>query len=116
MLADSAPNNIFNDSDLVVLSGNKEAIDWIPESSYRIPSTTASLPSASEGRKSMSDVQESAQILGGENMPIQMLRSMITGSAAKVKSDGKKLVVQTLAKCQCDCLFQTPVFIAAHSS
>jgi hypothetical protein len=80
--------NLFMDSDMVIFQCNVTPIDWIPESQYRVPAAGKdSLPATAEAR-SMSEVQEAAQLLGGRHMPTQVLRSLVSGTALEMGAAG----------------------------
>lgn len=58
---------------------NRQPIGWMPESSYIVPhAANDALPHASEGSRSLSDVQESAQILSGEDFPTVLLEALLS--------------------------------------
>ncbi|CAK9051467.1 Uncharacterized protein SCF082_LOCUS28243 [Durusdinium trenchii] len=78
--------NWFMTSQLVQDRATRTEIPWQSESGYVVPvSERDSLPSAAEGQRSLSDVQEAAQFLAGESLPRTLLQGILCKS--KVSAD-----------------------------
>ncbi|CAL1132158.1 unnamed protein product [Cladocopium goreaui] len=78
MLEGAVEENIFKGSQLMTDRSTRQAVPWASESSYIVPAAEKdSLPHASEGQRSLSDVQESAQLLAGSDFPNAVLTSVL---------------------------------------
>ncbi|CAK9086813.1 Uncharacterized protein SCF082_LOCUS41059 [Durusdinium trenchii] len=76
--------NVFKECELAQLRSPRATISWLPETSYIVPiSEKDGLPHASEGMRSLSDVQEAAQLLAGKAVPIQLLQSVLSKTKLK---------------------------------
>jgi len=73
--------NIFLKSDLVTFQTNSTPASWITEANYRVPTNFGkdNVPHTQECR-SMSEAQEAAQLLGGVNMPQEVVKSLLRGT------------------------------------
>ncbi|CAL1164981.1 unnamed protein product [Cladocopium goreaui] len=60
----------------------RDMIPWLPESQYVVPSNRDNLPTAAEGQRALSALQEQAQLLTGPRMPEAVLASLLQGSTA----------------------------------
>ncbi|CAK9108776.1 Uncharacterized protein SCF082_LOCUS50599 [Durusdinium trenchii] len=75
---DTLAENIFSHSQLALDRSTRDDIVWLSEAQYIIPEATKdALPHASEGTRSYSDVQESAQYLAGDSFPKSVLSSLL---------------------------------------
>ena len=73
---DSPCSNLFLASDLCTYEENVEDANWISEQQYRVPGSGKNALPISADSRSMSDVQEAAQLLGGKSVPHQVLKSL----------------------------------------
>ncbi|CAL1143924.1 unnamed protein product [Cladocopium goreaui] len=88
MLETGAEDNVFRNSQLLLDRSTRQAVPWASESTYIVPASEKdALPHASEGHRSLSEVQESAQLLTGTDLPNTVLASLfgkLTTSSALV--------------------------------
>ncbi|CAK9074968.1 Uncharacterized protein SCF082_LOCUS36423 [Durusdinium trenchii] len=83
--------NIFSSCQLIQDRSNRGELPWAPEASYIVPvASKDALPHASEGVRSLSDVQEAAQLLAGETMPVSLLSALFAKS--QINSDTCALI------------------------
>ncbi|CAK8990644.1 unnamed protein product [Durusdinium trenchii] len=76
-------DNCFNSCQLLLDRATRGEVPWPAESSYVVPvAERDSLPHASEGPRSLSEVQEVAQFLSGEALPRIVLGSVLQKSSA----------------------------------
>ncbi|CAK9085586.1 unnamed protein product [Durusdinium trenchii] len=71
-------DNIFMNCSLMADRCARSTLPWAPESNYIVPvAEKDSLPTAAEGSRSFSDVQESAQLLSGKEFPTAILKALL---------------------------------------
>ncbi|CAK9002335.1 unnamed protein product [Durusdinium trenchii] len=66
----------------ITLRTPRDLLPWTPEHMYVVPTGRDAVPHASEGVRSLSDVQETAQLLAGEALPQSVIASLLKGSEA----------------------------------
>ncbi|CAK9091398.1 unnamed protein product [Durusdinium trenchii] len=77
----------------VFLRSTRPLLPWTPESQYVVPSAKDALPSAAEGNRALSELQESAQLLTGDALPMAVIEALLAESP-KV---GEKIAVLNLS-------------------
>ncbi|CAK9013583.1 unnamed protein product [Durusdinium trenchii] len=82
LLAESSRDeNIFRSCQLIQDRSNRHEVAWQAEANYIVPvASKDTVPHASEGMRSLSDVQETAQFLAGEDLPRILLKSVLQKS------------------------------------
>lgn len=73
-------SNIWLQSDLASFQTNTRPAAWIAETNYRVPSSGKDCLPATAEHRAMSEVQESAQLLGGRSVPMEIIRSLLKGT------------------------------------
>ncbi|CAL1147634.1 unnamed protein product [Cladocopium goreaui] len=86
----STEDNVFDRCQLLLDRATRQEIAWQAEANYVVPTAEKdAVPHASEGSRSLSDVQECAQYLAGDQLP----NAVIAGLLSKSKIDGNASVL-----------------------
>ncbi|CAL1172840.1 unnamed protein product [Cladocopium goreaui] len=84
----TAGDNVWSPSQLIQDRSNRNEIPWTPEGQYVVPvAQKDNLPHASEGMRSLSDVQECAQFLAGEALPCGLLSALLGRTEVPKQTD-----------------------------